>query len=62
MTLIQGAMVAQIAKSKGYAVRAENGRVQLVKVTYDANGKSTVTEASGWMGYEDAMVFASNAK
>ena len=62
MTLIQGQQIAQLAKQKGFAVRAEKGLVQLVTVTYNAAGKSTVKECSGWMDYEHAMAFVGSTK
>lgn len=54
MTLQQGIELGKLAQAKGMAVRAENGKVQLVSVTYDAKGKSTVGEQSGWLTYEEA--------
>ena len=53
MTLTQGIELAQLAKAKGYAVRAEAGKVQFVTVAYDG-AKSTITEHTGWMGYDEA--------
>lgn len=55
MTLAQGFQLAQLAKAKGMAMRTESGRVQFVTVAYDSKGKSTVTEQSGWMTYEEAL-------
>lgn len=55
MTLTQGIQLAQLAKAKGMALRTEAGRVQLVTVTYNGKGKSTVAEHSGWMTYEEAI-------
>jgi hypothetical protein len=55
MTLTQGFQLAQLAKAKGMALRTESGRVQLVTVTYNGKGKSTVTEQSGWMTYDEAL-------
>lgn len=54
MTLEQGIELAQMAKAKNYALRAEAGKVQFVTVEYDAKGAATVTERTGWMGYDEA--------
>lgn len=54
MTLQQGIELGKLAQAKGMAVRADNGKVQIVSVTYDAKGKSTVSEQSGWLTYEEA--------
>lgn len=59
MTFQQSIKLAQLAKAKGFALRAENGKVQAVTVAYAKNGKSTVTEKSGWMNFDEALVVLS---
>ena len=54
MTLQQGIELGKLAQANGMSVRADKGKVQLVSVTYDAKGNSSVTEKSGWMTYEEA--------
>ena len=55
MTLQQGIKLAQMAKAKGYALRAEAGRVQFVTVEFDAKGASTVIPRTEWLTYEEAI-------
>lgn len=54
MTLQQGIELGKLAQAKGMSVRADKGKVQLVSVTYDAKGNSSVKEESGWLTYEEA--------
>lgn len=54
MTLQQGIELGKLAQAKGMSVRAEKGKVQLVSVTYDDKGNSTINEQSGWLTYEEA--------
>lgn len=51
MTLQQGIEIAQMAKSKGYALRAHNGLVQFV--TYEP-ATNTVTPRTEFMTYQQA--------
>jgi hypothetical protein len=38
-----------ITQDKTYGSQVKNGQIQLVSVTYDAKGKSTVEPCSGWI-------------
>ena len=51
MTLQQGIEIAQLAKSKGYALQAENGLVQFVTYERDTD---TVTPRTEFMTYQQA--------
>lgn len=39
--------------------RVEAGKYQLVRTTYQAKGKSTVQELSGWMTADEFIAFVS---
>ena len=51
MTLIQGIELAQLAKSKGYALAVSKGRVQFQILNSDGSIFSRIT---GWVGYATA--------
>jgi len=38
-----------LTQDKTYGSRVKNGQIQLVRVTYDAKGKSSVEECSAWI-------------
>ena len=46
-----------LTQDKRYGSRALNGKVQLVRVEYDANGKSTVTPCSRWIKTKNWLKF-----
>lgn len=54
MTLQQGIELAQMAKARGYALRAESGKVQFVTIEYDEKGQSTEIERTGWLDFDEA--------
>ena len=56
MNLAQGIELGRLAKEKNYSVETEAGKVRLVTVIYDADGKPTVTPHTGWMTYEEAKI------
>lgn len=39
----------QLTQDAAFASRVEDGKMQLVRVTYDASGKSTVEERGPWV-------------
>jgi hypothetical protein len=56
MTLQQSIQIAQLAKAKGYVVRAKQGKVQFVVGKYDAKGVFQVElEVTDWIGYDEAL-------
>jgi hypothetical protein len=55
MNLTQAMEISKKAKESGLSVRAEKGKVQLVKVSLDVKGKSTVTPCSDWIDYSQAI-------
>ena len=52
MTLEQGIELAQFAKSNGYALAAENGRVQFQIIDSDGNVEIEITD---WISYAEAV-------
>lgn len=51
MTLEQGIELAKIAKSKGYVLAAENGKVQFQILNSDGDVEKEIT---GWVDYDEA--------
>ena len=51
----KAAMAVSIkAHQAGFATEAKAGKLRLVTVTYDAQGKSTVTPHTDWLTAEEA--------
>ncbi len=46
--------LGQAAKAKGFQVRAQAGRVQIVTVQFVKCGKSIVTPQSEWLSFDQA--------
>ena len=55
---LQAATLAARTRTGDAAIgtRARNGQVQIVRVSFDASGNSTVCPLSGWMPVRDCVV------
>lgn len=46
-----------LTQDKSFASRVKDGKMQLVRVEYDTNGRSTVTQCSRWVKVENWLSF-----
>lgn len=47
----------ELTQDKSYGSRVQQGKFQLVRVTYNERGASTVEPQSDWMDYEQFVAF-----
>jgi len=47
----------ELTQDASYGSRVENGRMQLVRVTFDERGKSQIEECSEWMPVGEWLAF-----